>query len=99
MEITEEPEQLQLQRAVPLVAQHLSDINQQIASRFDAQAQAQQAQQAAQMQVLQSLLSVVTPLQVLVPHISSLATLAQQVAGYTSGQVPLTVTLNLGNVS
>ncbi|KAG2209613.1 hypothetical protein INT45_013813, partial [Circinella minor] len=49
VEITEEPEQLQLQRAVPLVAQHLSDINQQIASRFDAQAQ---AQQAAQMQVL-----------------------------------------------
>ncbi|KAG2216478.1 hypothetical protein INT45_014038 [Circinella minor] len=36
MEITEEPEQLQLQRAVPLVAQHLSNINQQIASRFDA---------------------------------------------------------------
>ncbi|KAG2218397.1 hypothetical protein INT45_011585 [Circinella minor] len=82
--------------SVPLVAQHLSDINQQIASRFDAQAQ---AQQAAQTQVLQSLLSVVTPLQVLVPHISSLATLAQQVASYTSGQAPLQVTLNLGNVS
>ncbi|KAG2217347.1 hypothetical protein INT45_010279 [Circinella minor] len=96
VEITEEPEQLQPQRAVPLVAQHLSEINQQIAFRFDAQAQ---AQQAAQMQVLQSLLSVVTPFQVLVPHISSLATLAQQIASYTSGQAPLQVTLNLGNVS
>ncbi|KAG2214162.1 hypothetical protein INT45_014126 [Circinella minor] len=38
VEITEEPEQLQLQKTVPLVAQHLSDINQQIASCFDAQA-------------------------------------------------------------